>query len=225
MADITEAELVRLMVGRAVHAGLSEGGRDAGRGAAGSRRTSATRPSSTNVSFTLRRGEILGFYGLVGAGRSEVMQALFGLTNRVRGSVRLEGKRGSHPLPADAIAHGIAYVPEDRQHQGAHLSLPIMQNITLPILSRIGSCLRGRRSAANRDCAPLQRAAGTEGTHLTQTVSELSGGNQQKVVIGKWLATNPKVIILDEPTKGIDVGSKAAVHRFISRAGGAGACR
>jgi rhamnose transport system ATP-binding protein len=145
------------------------------------------------------------------------MQALFGLTGNVRGSVKLEGKPVRIGCPQDAVAHGIAYVPEDRQHQGAHLSLPIMQNITLPILSRIGFFLRKRRSD---ECAIARHYAEQlelKASHLTQNVSELSGGNQQKVVLGKWLATQPKVIILDEPTKGIDIGSKAAVHRFVSQ--------
>jgi rhamnose transport system ATP-binding protein len=168
------------------------------------------------VSFTLRRGEILGFYGLVGAGRSEVMQALFGLTPGVRGSVRLEGREVRFSCPSEAIAAGIAYVPEDRQHHGAHLTLPIMHNITLPILSRFGFFLRGRRAAEAAIARHYAEQLELKASHLTQHVAELSGGNQQKVVLGKWLATDPKLIILDEPTKGIDIGSKAAVHRFVS---------
>jgi rhamnose transport system ATP-binding protein len=165
----------------------------------------------------LRRGEILGFYGLVGAGRSEVMQALFGLTPLARGTVTLAGQPVRIGCAADAIAHGIAYVPEDRQHQGAHLTMPILHNITLPILDKMGWFLRGGK--ARRDSLGVARLYSEQlelkAHHLRQNVSELSGGNQQKVVLGKWLATNPKVIILDEPTKGIDIGSKAAVHRFV----------
>jgi rhamnose transport system ATP-binding protein len=116
--------------------------------------------------------------------------------------------------PGEAIASGLAYVPEDRQHHGAHLTLPIMHNITLPILSTFGFFPRARAEAAlaRRFAEQLELKA----AFLTQHVAELSGGNQQKVVLGKWLATDPKVIILDEPTKGIDIGSKAAVHRFVS---------
>jgi rhamnose transport system ATP-binding protein len=106
-------------------------------------------------------------------------------------------------------------VPEDRQHQGAHLSLPILHNITLPVLSRVGFFLCGRRAQEKAIARHYAEQLELKATHLMQNVSELSGGNQQKVVLGKWLATNPKVIILDEPTKGIDIGSKAAVHRFI----------
>jgi len=171
----------------------------------------------------VRRGEIVGFYGLVGAGRSEVMQALFGLTPGATGSVTIDGRAVNVTCPNDAIRHGIAYVPEDRQHQGALLAMPIVHNITLPILGGIGFFLRGGRgrketAIARRYAEQLELKA----AHFMQAVGELSGGNQQKVVLAKWLATQPKVIILDEPTKGIDIGSKAAVHRFIGELVGQG---
>ena len=216
LADIDEAGLVSLMVGRAVHDAYPKA--DVAPGEVLLEVERLCHPTEfDNVSFQLRRGEILGFYGLVGAGRSEVMQALFGLTGNVSGSVRLEGRPLRIGSPSDAIAHGIAYVPEDRQHQGAHLSLPIMQNITLPILSRIGFLLRKRRAEECAIARHFSEQLELKASHLMQDVSELSGGNQQKVVLGKWLATQPKVIILDEPTKGIDIGSKAAVHRFVSQ--------
>jgi rhamnose transport system ATP-binding protein len=216
LADITESALVALMVGRTIQQAYPK--EEAQIGDPLLVVQNLSHPTEfDDVSFTLRRGEILGFYGLVGAGRSEVMQALFGLTPGVRGDVTLDARAVMPRSPAEAIALGLAYVPEDRQHHGAHLSMPIQQNITLPILSRIGFFLRGRRAeeaaVARRYAEQLELKA----SHLTQQVAELSGGNQQKVVLGKWLATNPKVIILDEPTKGIDIGSKAAVHRFISQ--------
>lgn len=215
LADITEPELVALMVGRAVHQAYPKAAVEIG--APLLEVNDLCHPTEFDkVSFTLRKGEILGFYGLVGAGRSEVMQALFGLSSGVRGSVRLEGREVRFSCPSEAIAAGIAYVPEDRQHHGAHLTLPIMHNITLPILDRIGFFLRGRRAAEAAIARHYAEQLELKASHLTQHVAELSGGNQQKVVLGKWLATNPKVIILDEPTKGIDIGSKAAVHRFVS---------
>jgi rhamnose transport system ATP-binding protein len=134
----------------------------------------------------------------------------------VSGCVTLDGKPVAARSPGEAIALGIAYVPEDRQHHGAHLTMTIQQNITLPILSRIGFFLRGRRAQETATARHFAEQLELKASHLTQHVAELSGGNQQKVVLGKWLATDPKVIILDEPTKGIDIGSKAAVHRFIS---------
>jgi rhamnose transport system ATP-binding protein len=214
LADITEPELVALMVGRAVKEAYPKA--DVTPGEVVLEVRNFSHPTEfDNVSFSLRQGEILGFYGLVGAGRSEVMQALFGLTTGLSGEVRMHGKRAAISSAADAIAHGIAYVPEDRQHQGAHLTLPILHNMTLPILSRIGFFLCGRRKQENAVARHYAEQLELKAAHLTQHVSELSGGNQQKVVLGKWLATDPKVIILDEPTKGIDIGSKAAVHRFI----------
>lgn len=167
------------------------------------------------ISFTLRKGEILGFYGLVGAGRSEMIQALFGITGITRGVVAIHGKKVRITCPKDAIKAGIAYVPEDRQIQGAILDMSIQENITLPQLEKVN---RGPIVKASRE----RRLADTYGKKLSikasgwrQQVGELSGGNQQKVVLSKWLATQPDILILDEPTKGIDVGSKAAVHDFM----------
>ncbi|MBB3223519.1 sugar ABC transporter ATP-binding protein [Pseudoduganella umbonata] len=216
LADITEGELVSLMVGRAVTQAYPKA--DVTPGATLLEVKNFCHPTEfDDVSFSLRKGEILGFYGLVGAGRSEVMQALFGLTKPSRGTVLIDGKAVKIGCAADGIAHGIAYVPEDRQHQGAHLTMPILHNITLPILDKMGWFLRGGK--AKRDSLGVARLYSEQlelkAHHLRQNVSELSGGNQQKVVLGKWLATDPKVIILDEPTKGIDIGSKAAVHRFV----------
>ncbi|MFK7855453.1 MAG: sugar ABC transporter ATP-binding protein [Granulosicoccus sp.] len=168
-----------------------------------------------NINFSLHRGEILGFYGLVGAGRSECMQALFGITHASSGELRLNGKTLTPKSPADAIAHGLVYVPEDRGKQGAITALSIVDNIALPSLqstSRKGFVQMSEEFLLAREYTQrleLRAAA------LDQTVGELSGGNQQKVVIAKWLATQPTVIILDEPTKGIDIGSKAAVHAFM----------
>jgi rhamnose transport system ATP-binding protein len=217
LADISESALVALMVGRAVHQAYPKEVAEIG-GALLEVEDFCHPTEFDGVSFTLRKGEILGFYGLVGAGRSEVMQALFGMTADVRGTVRLEGRTIRLGTPEEAIAQGIAYVPEDRQHHGAHLTMPIMHNITLPILSRIGFFLRGSKRARETAIARhFSEQLELKANHLTQHVAELSGGNQQKVVLGKWLATEPKVIILDEPTKGIDIGSKAAVHRFISQ--------
>lgn len=215
LAEISEPELVSLMVGRTIHQTFPK--EHIALGDTVLEVKNLCHPTEFDqVSFTLRKGEILGFYGLVGAGRSEVMQALFGLSGGVTGAVSIEGRPVQITCPADAVERGIAYVPEDRQHQGAHLSMPIAQNITLPILSRIGFFLRGKRVVETTIARHFSSELELKAHNLQQLVSELSGGNQQKVVLGKWLATSPKVIILDEPTKGIDIGSKAAVHRFIS---------
>lgn len=168
-----------------------------------------------DVSFALRRGEILGFYGLVGAGRSEVMQALFGITRPSRGRIRVEGRETAVRRPRDAVRAGIVYVPEDRGKQGAVLPLPIAQNVTLPQLDRVSR--RGFLDLAREFALARQYGERLQvrASSWSQPVDQLSGGNQQKVVIAKWLATRPRVVIVDEPTKGIDVGSKAAVHDFL----------
>ena len=168
-----------------------------------------------DVSFELRRGEILGLYGLVGAGRTEAMQGLFGITPTTRGTVTLDGRRLAIGSPADAIAAGISYVPEDRQEQGAILSLGIRENVTLANLAKHVRGLFLSRRSERDETRSLGRRLAVKAANWEQRLGELSGGNQQKVVIAKWLATRPKVIVLDEPTKGIDIGSKAAVHDFI----------
>ena len=169
-----------------------------------------------DVSFTLRQGEILGVFGLVGAGRTEVARVLFGADHADAGEIWLDGQAVAIDSPLTALQHGIAYVPEDRHGQGLVLDFPIAANVTLPILPRLsqyGLLDRDReRAVADEYAHRLQvKAAG-----LSSPASSLSGGNQQKVVLGKWLATDPKVLILDEPTRGIDIGTKAEVHRIVS---------
>jgi len=169
-----------------------------------------------DVSFELRKGEILGFFGLVGAGRSEVMRVIFGIDSADGGEISINGKRVEIRSPSDAMRHGIAMVPEDRQLQGAILPMNIRENTTLPIIGSLAARGVLRRDAetavAQRYGTLLQvKSAGWEAA-----VNSLSGGNQQKVVLAKWLATEPRVLVLDEPTKGIDVATKATVHKFIS---------
>jgi len=169
-----------------------------------------------DVSFTLRSGEILGMFGLVGAGRSDVVRSLLGLEGRDSGEVRLRGRPVRIRGPRDALRMGIAHVPEDRQGQGLILDMSIGSNISLPQVAAIakGPFLDGKAEgelARTYGSRMEIRAAG-----WGENAKNLSGGNQQKVVLAKWLATEPSILILDEPTKGIDVGSKAAVHAFIS---------
>jgi rhamnose transport system ATP-binding protein len=169
-----------------------------------------------DISFAVRRGEILGLYGLVDAGRSEVMQAVFGITRPAAGRVFVQGRPISIARPADAISAGIVYVPEDRQNQGVALKRSILDNISLPNLSRLSTAGFFSRRSERLVAETLTHRLDVRMAYLDQPVEDLSGGNQQKVVIAKWLATAPKVLILDEPTKGIDVGSKAAVHHFVA---------
>jgi len=211
MRDAGTDDLIRLMVGRPVEQVFPKS--DAAIGAEVLRVEHLSRGAEfADVSLSVRAGEILGVYGLVGAGRSELMQCLFGLTRPDTGRVLIDGQERHIAHPDDALRLKIAYVPEDRQHQGAILPFAIAANIALASLkplSRFGLTQRAReRALAEQWIAALQIKASSP----LQAVGALSGGNQQKVVLAKWLATHPKVLILDEPTKGIDVGAKAAVH-------------
>ncbi|MBO0344045.1 sugar ABC transporter ATP-binding protein [Roseibium sp. CAU 1637] len=215
IADVNEQSLVKMMVGRAVDQVFPNRAPDLGEEVL--KVVGYSHPTEfEDIGFSLRAGEILGFYGLVGAGRSEFMQALFGITKPSKGAIRIDGKVAVVRSPNEAIHRGIVYVPEDRGKQGAIKGLPIFQNVTLASLSqtsRKGFLKLAQEFEMAREYTQrldLRAAA------LDQDIGELSGGNQQKVVIAKWLATKPRVIILDEPTKGIDIGSKAAVHEFMA---------
>jgi rhamnose transport system ATP-binding protein len=215
IAEVTEDQLVRLMVGRSIDAIFPR--RDAAPGAEVLRVAGYSHPTEFDgVGFTLRKGEILGFYGLVGAGRSELMQSLFGVTRPSGGEVRIDGEVAAIRSPAEAIARGIVYVPEDRGGQGTVIGLPIFQNVTLPSLARTSRRGFLRLAEEFRLARDYTARLDLRAAALDQDVGQLSGGNQQKVVVAKWLATRPRVIILDEPTKGIDIGSKAAVHEFMA---------
>ena len=213
--DITEGQLVQMMVGRAIDQIFPH--RSHNLGAEVLQVVGYSHPTEfADIGFSLRKGEILGFYGLVGAGRSEVMQALFGITKPSKGVCKIDGKIAVLRSTADAIGAGIVYVPEDRGKQGAVKGLPIFQNVTLPSLgqtSRAGFLRLAEEFVLARK---YTQRLDLRAASLDQDVGLLSGGNQQKVVIAKWLATKPSVIILDEPTKGIDIGSKAAVHEFMA---------
>ncbi|WP_244475174.1 sugar ABC transporter ATP-binding protein [Rhizobium sp. Leaf341] len=215
LASTAQDDIVRLMVGRTVADAFPK--LAVAPGAPVLEVSGYCHPTEfRDISFTLHRGEILGVYGLIGAGRSELCQALFGITAPTSGTVQIEGRPVTIRSPRDAIRAGIVYVPEERGRHGLALPMPIFQNMTLPSLGRTSRAgflrLADEFALARKYAERLDLRAAA----LSVPVGTLSGGNQQKVVIGKWLATQPKVIILDEPTKGIDIGSKAAVHAFIS---------
>lgn len=215
MSDITEERMVAMMVGRAITQTYPKVACELGETVLEVK--DLCHPTEfAHINFSLRKGEILGFYGLVGAGRTELMHALCGVTHPSSGDILLNGKTMHFRQPADAINAGIVCVPEERQKQGAIIEMPIAQNISLPQLSKLnpnGVLNDAKEWALAEEYA---RRLQVKAFSWKQAVETLSGGNQQKVVIGKWLATHPDVIILDEPTKGIDIGSKAAVHQFMS---------
>ena len=176
----------------------------------------------SDISFSVRAGEIVGLSGLVGAGRSEVARAIFGIDKYDSGSIRVRSKTLKPLSPRDSMAAGLGFVPEDRRKQGLVMELNVSRNLTLTLrrkLSRFGLLTNQAEAESTKEWAKkLQIKAGAP----TSPISTLSGGNQQKVVLGKWLATGPKVLIIDEPTRGIDVGTKSEVHRLISELAGTG---
>jgi rhamnose transport system ATP-binding protein len=212
--ELTTADLIRHMVGRTVSLfpkaetelgevrleveGLSRAG------------------EFEDVSFSVRAGEIVGMAGLVGAGRTEVARVLFGIDQRDAGEVRVNGRPVRFASPSEAMDAGIAYLPEDRHQEGLVLDFSIAENVTLPILPRLFPRLLMRRSAERAVAGEFTDRFRVRMTGVDQSVGSLSGGNQQKVVLAKWLASRPSVLILDEPTRGIDIGAKVQVHRLIS---------
>lgn len=165
-----------------------------------------------DVSFTLNKGEIIGFAGLVGAGRSETMKAIFGLTKDVKGEIYLRGKNIKIATPIDAMKNGIALVPEDRKAEGLYKEQSVRFNMTLEVLNQF---MKGIEVDSKREIEITQKyidVMSTKTPTQLQKIGNLSGGNQQKVIIGRWLATNPDILILDEPTRGVDVGAKSEIY-------------
>ncbi len=175
-----------------------------------------------DVSFTVRAGEIVGLAGLVGAGRSEIARAVFGIDGYQSGRVTLGGKRVPKRNPAAAMALGLALVPEDRRKQGLVLETSVARNATLAIVNKLAKFGFIRNASENKAAREWSRRLQVKTAALDTLAGTLSGGNQQKVVLGKWLATNPRLLIIDEPTRGIDVGTKAEVHRLTSELAGRG---
>lgn len=169
-----------------------------------------------DVSFEVREGEIVGFAGLVGAGRSETMQCIFGLTNTATGTITLEGKKLNISSAVDAMKYGIAMVPENRKLEGLYHIQSVSFNTTIEVLHEIINHLRVNEKREHEITQEFIDKMQTKTPSHEQRVSNLSGGNQQKVMIGRWLATKPKVLILDEPTRGVDVGAKAEIYEIMN---------
>ena len=169
-----------------------------------------------DVSFEVREGEIVGFAGLVGAGRSETMQCIFGLTNTATGTITLEGKQLNIRSAVDAMKYGIAMVPENRKLEGLYHIQSVSFNTTIEVLQEIIHHLRVNDKREHEITQEFIDKMQTKTPSHEQRVSNLSGGNQQKVMIGRWLATKPKVLILDEPTRGVDVGAKAEIYEIMN---------
>lgn len=169
------------------------------------------------VSFDARKGEILGFAGLVGAGRTDVAQALFGVDAPLGGMISIEGRRIEIASTRDAIRNGIYLVPEDRRLAGLILDASVRQNITLPSLSRYSSAGMVNKKSESEVSKEMCEKLNVKTPSIETQVGNLSGGNQQKIALAKWLSMNPKLLIFDEPTRGVDVGAKAEIYQLMRR--------
>ena len=175
-----------------------------------------TKKRVNDVSFEIHKGEIVGFAGLVGAGRSETMECIFGLTPNFTGDIILDGQKLNIKTPVDAMNAGIAMVPEDRKLDGLYLVQSVSFNSTIEVLREFIKNLRVNHNREREITQEFIDKMHTKTPSLEQTVGNLSGGNQQKVMIGRWLATNPKILILDEPTRGVDVGAKVEIYEIMN---------
>lgn len=225
--ETTEAETIAAMVGRSVENIFPDITHTQGDIVLEARNLTLDDPDVAgkrlvdNVSFSVRRGEVLGIAGLMGAGRSEILMSLFGaFGSRARGEIYVDGTRVQITSPSDAIRHGLGFVTEDRKRFGLVLDQTILNNMTLAGLPRIAARLGGLLTDRRREATLGEQAARdlrVKAPSVLTGVGTLSGGNQQKVVLAKWLLTNPKVLLLDEPTRGIDVGAKQEIYREINR--------
>ncbi len=213
-AETTEEAVTQMMIGRKLDLSRNAAHHELGEVALEVRGLSCGKLYK-DVSFEIRRGEVVGFYGLVGAGRTEIAETLFGLRTPSAGQIRLSGKDVSIHSPTDAISKGISLVPEDRKGQGLVLGMNCRDNMTLPQVDdlRTGPFMAEGAEVAIFDQYRDRLDIRTPG--WKQKVGNLSGGNQQKIVIGKWLSMHPEVLIVDEPTRGIDVGSKSEIHKLL----------
>ena len=219
-AEFPEAEIIQAMVGRPIADFYERGARRRGEAALSVRGLTTKRVS--DVSFDVHAGEVVGLAGLVGAGRSELAEAIFGHDRMLAGSVAVRGRPIRLKSPADAIAAGIGFAPEDRKSQALLLMRSVKDNITLAVPDLISRFDFVDPGAERRIAAEFADRLRIRTPSLEAAVSNLSGGNQQKVVLARWLARHPKVLILDEPTKGIDVGAKAEIYRLIAELAGEG---
>lgn len=221
-SDVTRDDIIRMMVGREITQMFPKQDVPIG-DVVLSVKNLGVDGAFRDVSFDLRAGEILGVAGLVGSGRSNVAEALFGVVPATAGEILINGKPVRIDRPAKAMKHGMAFLTEDRKDTGCFLNLDLLANMEAAVLqSRYVKFNFVRQTELKRDCEEMSRQLRVKTPGLYEEIQNLSGGNQQKVLIGRWLLTRPKILILDEPTRGIDVGAKAEIHRLVSKLAGEG---
>jgi rhamnose transport system ATP-binding protein len=216
IADVTREEVIQMMVGRPLHTLYPKEDVKIGEVVLEIKNLSIA-GQFEDISFDVRAGEILGVYGLVGAGRTEIARAIFGTEPAMSGQILIHGQPVTIRSPQQAMVLGIAYVPEDRKMHGLILPMSISSNITMSILSQFATATWINSQRENAAARELAQQLSVKAAGVWQKAQELSGGNQQKVVLSKWLATKPRILILDEPTRGIDVGAKSEVHQLLSQ--------
>ncbi|MGA8598369.1 MAG: sugar ABC transporter ATP-binding protein [Bryobacteraceae bacterium] len=216
MKEMTNRELIRLMVGRELETAFPKRDCAAGEPVLEVRNVSSKARGVHNVSFTLRQGEVLGMAGLVGSGRTQFAETLFGLSPADGGSIYVEGKLVRIPSPQRALELGIAYVPEDRRKHGVVMDFPISLNATLASLGQISTNGFLQRDRETQAATEYYERFRIKAPSIDSLVKNLSGGNQQKVSLARWLMTKPRILILDEPTQGIDVGAKSEIYTLIA---------
>jgi len=215
MNEVSSDQLIRLMVGRELSAVFPKREVDRGEAVFELRGFGSRAAGIRSIDLTIRAGEIVGVAGLVGAGRTELAKTIFGLVAPDAGEIHLRGAPISIDHPSEAIEYGIAYLPEDRRRHGVILDFPISANITLASLKHL-SHLAGMDFGKEKEiAAEYTRRLGVKTPAIYNAVSTLSGGNQQKVALSRWLVTQPSILILDEPTQGVDVGAKAEIHELM----------
>jgi rhamnose transport system ATP-binding protein len=217
VSGMDEATLIKRMVGREVSAIYPPSESDPGGVVIGLRGVACRASGVHGVDLDVRAGEIVGLSGLVGAGRSELARILFGITPADSGMIELFGKPVQISSPQAAVELGIAYVPEDRRKHGVILDMPIAANLTMAVLPTFFPGAWLRLEAERRLALEYIRDLGIKASGPDAAGGSLSGGNQQKVALGRWLAIRPRLLILDEPTQGVDVGAKAEIHKIIRR--------
>ena len=214
VADTNHDQLVNWMVGRSIDALYPEGKHELGETLLEVKDFKRT-PSCPPVSFSVKAGEIVGLAGLVGAGRTEIAQSIFGIEAAVDGTLMVAGEPVSITAPGDAREHGIAYIPEDRGLQGLVKPMTVLENSTLAVLDKVSKSMVIDTAAERATADEMIEKFEVRTPSVEQVVGRLSGGNQQKIVLGKWLATQPRILIMDEPTRGIDIGAKSEIHRLM----------
>lgn len=212
---LTESEMIKLMVGREVSSIYPPAESAVGNVVLSLKNLGCVAGGVSGVTLDVRAGEIVGMAGLVGAGRTELARILFGITPADSGEISLNGEKISIRSPREAIARGIAYVPEDRRRHGVILEMPIAQNMTMAIHPKFFPGTWLRFNAEDLLAKDFIRDLGIKAYGPDAPGGSLSGGNQQKVSVARWLATKPKLLILDEPTQGVDVGAKSEIHKII----------